>query len=322
MNFEELYKQFLSVPDKNSFMYKSTLPTGKEGRNVCLAKVQITDRIEYLYMAKQYNTENQCRICMNIGANLLFIGLIVDHKTLIFNRFWDSLWLSDEPKAENFNDYYEKVRGVLRAAAVSAVEGEKRPELNADQLLRARNDAFYAVLHQEPLVPDCNNFIASCNVSEIIVSYLEDFPGWKEKLVQKWLSEPGNKECLLVNVAVYEKAVSYIDEWIRNPKSDANIYASMVKAVQNHNLVRVKCGKPNGESESYMVQTFVFLNEYGKGYDVIPAFSKINEFGTAEHFVFSKRGDSKRFLNKKDISMILTSTGDRVLWVKGIGNVD
>lgn len=293
MTYEELKNEFLSVPQKGSFSYKANSQT------IHLVKFPVTDKVEYLYMAKPSLNREERLSCMRIGSELWFVGMIVKHDTFIVHDHLSLLRLSNKPETEKLETCQIESTEALKKCALELVDGKELPAFDDVLEKKAENFAMFSLLHDEAPDPDLSGLVLSCNSSELLVAYLSDMTEWVKETAKNWLA--GHEQECLTNIAIAKRAVNLLFQWGNDPNSVAHRYKGMRDATKMvGGRVMVKYSDDNNGDATCYVNPVVFLNQYGDDYGIIP--------------VTSSFARAKGHIRRDSIYMILDGSGEKILW--------
>lgn len=309
MTYEELKRVFFSDPTKNFYSYTAKQNLVTDEHPIHLIKVPVVDKVQSLYMMKPYPFAPKLDYGSQIGCDLWYVGLLVNNETIYVANNFDLLGLEDVPYLRTVSCCYKMASRELQSCAAKMVEAETLPALDEEQMKEAEDTAMYDFLFGIIPFPDLSALPANYNDSEITLSYLSNRPHWAEMMAERWLQE--NKEECLSRIAVHKQVEKLVQDWKNDSKSKAHIYKSMKDAADKcDGFLIVDCSVNGEAAHSFRVQSVVFGNQYGDGYDMIPYLEKI-----ADNSHISRRPQG--YILKENIVAIRDRTGNKVIWRKG-----
>lgn len=266
MKFSEFMQDFVTNKDKSCFSFK------QRHRTFHFVKQPITCKVEILYM--MVNEDGTSRYGINMGADMHFAGIIVDHKTLYsntLNKNLHPLYFEEMEDVPALDVCFERVFAETDAAVSKLLRSMERPKLSALQKQKAKNMAYYSILHEDVLMPAINGLNKSYNMDDAVIDCYTGTENWAEKIAEKWMAS--HKESSLEELAMREEAERLRQECLDNPEDDIHLYLSMLHAVkpQLNSMVEVDIRQVDGAEKTVWVKAVAFLNEYGKSYDILPA---------------------------------------------------
>lgn len=266
MKFSEFMQDFVTNKDKSCFSFK------QRHRTFHFVKQPVTCKVEILYM--MVNEDGTSRYGINMGADMHFAGIIVDHKTLYsntLNKNLHPLYFEEMEDVPALDVCFERVFAETDAAVSKLLRSMERPKLSALQEQKAKNMAYYSILHEDVLMPAINGLNKNYNMDDAVIDCYTGTENWAEKIAEKWMAS--HKEATLEEVAIREEAERLRQECLDNPEDDIHLYLSMLHAVnpQQNSMVEVDIRQVDGAEKTVWVKAVAFLNEYGKSYDILPA---------------------------------------------------
>lgn len=305
MKFSEFMQDFVTNKDKSCFSFK------QRHRTFHFVKQPITCKVEILYM--MVNEDGTSRYGINMGADMHFAGIIVDHKTLYsntLNKNLHPLYFEEMEDVPALDVCFERVFAETDAAVSKLLRSMERPKLSALQKQKAKNMAYYSVLHEDVLMPAINGLNKSYNMDDAVIDCYTGTENWAEKIAEKWMAS--HKESTLEEVAIREEAERLRQECLDNPEDDIHLYLSMLHAVkpQLNSMVEVDIRQVDGAEKTVWVKAVAFLNEYGKSYDILPA------MWPATIAPPPNRRRNIGGISKKSITAIRSTKTGKLLWDK------
>lgn len=266
MKFSEFMQDFVTNKDKSCFSFK------QRHRTFHFVKQPITCKVEILYM--MVNEDGTSRYGINMGADMHFAGIIVDHKTLYsntLNKNLHPLYFEEMEDVPALDVCFERVFAETDAAVSKLLRSMERPKLSALQEQKAKNMAYYSILHEDVLMPAISGLNKSYNMDDAVIDCYTGTENWAEKIAEKWMAS--HKESSLEELTIREEAERLRQECLDNPEDDIHLYLSMLHAVkpQLNSMVEVDIRQVDGAEKTVWVKAVAFLNEYGKSYDILPA---------------------------------------------------
>lgn len=305
MKFSEFMQDFVTNKDKSCFSFK------QRHRTFHFVKQPVTCKVEILYM--MVNEDIRSTYGVSLGANMHFAGIIVDHKTLYsntLNKNLHPLYFEEMEDVPALDVCFERVFSETDAAVSKLLRSMERPKLSALQEQKAKNMAYYSILHEDVLMPAINGLNKSYNMNDAVIDCYTGTENWAERIAEKWLAN--NKESTLEEVAIREEAERLRQECLDNPEDDIHLYLSMLHAVkpQLNSMVEVDIRQVDGAEKTVWVKAVAFLNEYGKSYDILPA------MWPATIAPPPNRRRNISGISKKSIATIRSTKTGELLWNK------
>lgn len=305
MKFSEFMQDFVTNKDKSCFSFK------QRHRTFHFVKQPITCKVEILYM--MVNEDGTSRYGINMGADIHFAGIIVDHKTLYsntLNKNLHPLYFEEMEDVPALDVCFERVFAETDAVVSKLLRSMERPKLSALQKQKAKNMAYYSILHEDVLMPAINGLNKSYNMDDAVIDCYTGTENWAEKIAEKWMAS--HKESSLEELAMREEAERLRQECLDNPEDDIHLYLSMLHAVkpQLNSMVEVDIRQVDGAEKTVWVKAVAFLNEYGKSYDILPA------MWPATIAPPPNRRRNIGGISKKSITAIRSTKTGKLLWDK------
>ena len=242
-----------------------------------------------------------------------FAGIIVDHKTLYsntLNKNLHPLYFEEMEDVPALDVCFERVFAETDAAVSKLLRSMERPKLSALQEQKAKNMAYYSILHEDVLMPAINGLNKSYNMDDAVIDCYTGTENWAEKIAEKWVAS--HKVSSLEELAIREEAERLRQECLDNPEDDIHLYLSMLHAVkpQLNSMVEVDIRQVDGAEKTVWVKAVAFLNEYGKSYDILPA------MWPATIAPPPNRRRNISGISKKSIATIRSTKTGELLWNK------
>lgn len=306
MKFEKFMEHFVVDQNKMQFTYR------QEYRTIHFVKLPVSCKVELLYMMIT-SVVGGSHYGIDIGKNLDFAGIIVDHSHLysnVLNTGNRPLYFEDAPSITAVDACFDRVYKETTSAAMRLMEGKTRPVLNRQQIQEAKNNAYHAILRSEELQPRFQGLNKSYNMNDAVIDCYTETERWAERIAQRWLTE--NKATGLEDMAVYEESVRKYQACLEDPEDDIHLFMAMNQAVaaQKRGMVEVDIRQNDGTEKTLWANAAAFANEYNHGYDIIPAIIPLNIAPPPN------RQRNMGGISKKTIVTIKDSRNGEVLWNK------
>lgn len=307
MKFSEFMQDFVTNKDKTCFSFKRKYQT------IHFIKQPVTCKVEILYM--MVNEDGTSRYGIDMGADMHFAGIIVDHKTLYsntLNKNLHPLYFEEMEDVPALDVCFERVFAETDAAVNKLLCSMERPKLSALQEQKAKNLAYYSILHEEVLMPAIKGLNMSYNMNDAVIDCYSGTENWAKKIAEKWVTD--HMKSSLEDMAIREEAERLRQECLDNPEDDIHLYLSMLHAVkpQLRSMVEVELDKQqtNGAPKTVWVKAVAFLNEYNRSYDILPA------MWSATIAPPPNRRRNIGGISKKSITTIRSTKTGELLWNK------